>query len=584
MIERNRQVLLSEGEAIELIRAQKELKRASKFDPFLVFDEQSRLIQDMNYFSESIKRSLKAYEELSFVAQKLKERQQADDSDLESNIGQLLMVESKPLTFTNKAAYFHFNISKKLEFKLNGIFELVDEYLGELQLDEFREHHQPLLSTNLLQLKTILESSESQAEKVPIIAQEFSKIKYILSTNLLSKTKKEAEFLNVSNIEVLPRPTRDKSVMTQLRGAEMVDLEEEEKKSPGFVDFESINVIVDDSELSHDLLEKVESGYPSICFNGKDSCLMHVKDICMVLKKNGKEVYTTKNRSLKISARDAIFCKGAYYIFEDSQSSLLRKAEDRSDPQPWWSKKKIRNFDRCLKIIRKAVDGSAIYLNCTEDEMIVIEVRDDGSAGRELAIRNGTGSPINCHQALSESRILAINEKGLMVVHKVDSSKYNWSREVGRFQIKLKSARKEGSFYVTVCERFEFFALSLAYYANNCQVSRLQIYRLCDLDDGKVEIRLKSELDLWGDQLTYYFSISLSQYAGLDKLILLAESYNNSKAHIYCYDTTKNEFFKKESKSLGQNRICYKLRRYGNEVCGVLYGGKILKFTVNVTL
>ena len=295
------------------------------------------------------------------------------------------------------------------------------------------------------------------------------------------------------------------------------------------------------------------------------------------MRKEGQEIYSKTLKNKLKNLFEVVFCKGSYYIH--SHRRILRKTEDSSEPTVWWDKKKISDFDYRNKNIRATRDQSAIIINVNDTRLVVVEVKDDGTAGREIIIKNETSSRISCHEALSETRILTVNQKGLIVIYEVDFKNYSGSKEIARHQIKVNPERNENCFYLSVCDRSKRVAVLIMKHGYCVKASRIQMYELNTKGDSGEEekIELKAEIDIGSKDLECYYSICISQYIG-DKLVIFGYSYKNTSVHTYYYDISSAELIERESKSLfAEHNKCYKLQRYGNQVYGILWGGKIVK-------
>ena len=153
--------------------------------------------------------------------------------------------------------------------------------------------------------------------------------------------------------------------------------------------------------------------------------------------------------------------------------------------------------------------------------------------------------------------------------------------ELQRLQMGLKPWRLNDYFYLSVCEKFKRLAVLVGNNSKSFQASCIQIYSFLGNGTEK-KLEYKTELDISAESLTYYRSICFSRYIG-DKLIVCGYTYENSTVHTYFYDIFRNELAKRESKCLGEeDKYCYKLQRYENEVYGTLSGGKVLKFNFSV--
>ena len=576
---------LSDFQKSELQKIQVELRKLESFKLLESVDYDGNAIENFTYFRWLATQRLNCYESLELVLSQI----EGDQSPKDSFSGQKEQIESKSLPQTGQSTLeylvsflrtrnnFHSKTYQKLLFRIQQVFKLVEEYLEKCYSDPYQSSAVTQISGNLIQLRSLTTNCfEPQADKVSAVEAEFKKINKILQSEVdlhlktALFTKKEAE------IKQGITEKRDKAVMTKTYQTATIDHQEHSRSLSFTTNPSEVKIEINNDEVASELMTKARKYATFMCYSGKNSFLSTLNHHGLSLRKNGQLIYSKIYQDNMKYLYGVVTCKGSYYIYNYKPGRILRKAEDGSDPTVWWDKKKISTFGAGNKIIRATPDQSAVVINVNETELVVVEVKDDGSLGREVIIENNTGCRIESHEPLVDNRILTVNKEGLVIIYEVDLQDFSGYKEVERLQIKLKSERQENCFYLSVCEKSERMVV-LVRYNGSSEASRMQVYSLRG-KDGEKKLKYRTELDLWGRGLSSYYSICMSRYVG-DKVFVCGNTYSNTMAHTYCYNLKSNELTETESKSLGGgNRYCDKLQRAGDEVYGLLQGGKILKF------
>ena len=254
--------------------------------------------------------------------------------------------------------------------------------------------------------------------------------------------------------------------------------------------------------------------------------------------------------------------------------------ENSQDPSVWWDRQPIKSYGGRNKFMRVNKEQSALIINLNETELLVIEVKYNGKAGRELIIKNETGSRISCHEALNNNKILTVNQRGLMRIYEVDYGGFSKHSLIKSSQITPKRKRGENQFGLAICERSKICAVQV-----DCdsRASRIIIYGLKD-EKGQDSFSLLTKLDVYRADLKSLGNGCFSPYIG-DNLILCVHDYSNQRVYAFGYDMKINKLSQMFSKSIKVGKYCFKLSRVGSEVCGIISdGGKILRFKFNVVV
>ena len=288
--------------------------------------------------------------------------------------------------------------------------------------------------------------------------------------------------------------------------------------------FEIDRVNIQANDVACDITGKDKNVYSYICFSGENSFLSSASSGLSV-KKDGQQVYSKEFSNEMKNLGEAIYCKGAYFIYNYSPGRILKKLEDSSEPIVWWDKSPINNFWYRSKNIRLNREENALIVNLDQTDLILIEVRDDGAPGKELTIKNETGSRIDCHEALGNNKILTVNKKGLLQIYRADYSEFSKSSLLKSSQIGLRSDRSESDFWLGVCEKSRICSIHIG---GNPTTSRILIYKIKD-ETGKDELSFQTQLDV--SNRCYLWNGCFLPYIG-EKLFLCCHSSSNKTDYI----------------------------------------------------
>ena len=586
-------IQIKKGISNQLTKIQKKLKKLNQFDEFSLFQPNTTSVHNFDFFATHIEDKAKAYDSLHFIINKIKKDSQVDDhnpandSEELGNQGNVALPQN--IGFFNKQGVHmyksslevHLTTFEKIQFKLKQIFGLVEDYLDQISPDIYQECLNEIIDPNLKNLKKMITSEEtSNPEKVRKIEEEFKKIQKTLRKKFHSEAKnllKTAKINQIDNrLTKQLAQTRDKSIMV---------IEPKPEKSANKassqpkIELERIKINIQTATDSSNLISP--SSLSTDIFIG-------FKDPTSYLTAQGRHGITIKNNNQTVHSKEltnamkylgeVVYCRGAYYIYNHAPERILRKAEDSSELVVWWDEQEIQHVWDYTHIIRVNREESALIVNLNETELGVIEVKEDGSAGRELMIVNETGARINCHDALSSAKVLAVNKKGLLTVYKADYVTFTGAKEVASCQIALKSDRGENQFWLAVCEKSNICAIQVSV---TSKASRILIYQLLD-ENGRDRMAVQSELDIYEQSLSYLDNGCFSPYIG-DNLILCAYAESDKTAYAYGYDLASKELTQVHSRGLSRGGYCWKLARVNNQVCGILSeGGVVLRFKFEV--
>ena len=460
---------------------------------------------------------------------------------------------------------------------IEGIFTTFEENLNKLYTKLCQNcFHQGQFEVDLGQSRAVVPHHEKvlDFQKIKTMGEEFQKIKEILKKKLEFERRTLHRLIDNSEGSLRNQFTKtmDKSMMATEPHQKILT----QQKLNELAEIGRIKVEVRAKKVACKLSAQ-RTSCAHICFKGKNSYLSIGNKYGLSVKKGGKFVYSKNLADYMVYLGEAVYCKGAYYIYNHSPGRILRKGEDSSDPIVWWDKQKIKSVWMFNQNLRVNPENTFLIVNVNETDLVVIEVKEDGEAGREIMIENQTGARICSHEVLKEGRILTVNEKGLPRIYQVDYSEFSKPKVLKSSQIAPSRDGKENHFWVAVCEKSQICAVRLNFISGRS--SRILIYRLRN-EAGEAELTFQTEINLNFHGFIDLTAGCFSPYVG-DNLVLCAHAHSNHTAYAYGYDLKKNKLTQVHSEVVGKglNPYCWKLSRVGNRVCGILAnGGLILQF------
>ena len=589
-------VKLDQRECSELTKSRKLLSDLETVDPFSAFDPKLSIITDFELFSQFIQKRASVYESISFLIDKITTNQSvsADGTDCYFVLERSNTASEKYLRMLENRIYLHTSTYQKLQFKVKGLFGLVEQYLEELRSDLHQEHYQELLAPNLKELERLVLSPESQPERAKKILEEFSKIRNALD-DVLEFEKQDS--MNTATNVILEMSLNDRSVAKRSKGiltssSNAVELREL-RDYPNLTKIDSkrlkIEILCQDDKVG-ELMTRNCDDYTFISFCEQESSfLFTLNHHGLSLFKEGEELYSRQleepfnNNILK----EVIYSAEAYYIVGGEPLQILKFDVSGQiigrDPVVWWDRYPLSDIEYSNKVIRGAPDESGIVVNVENGNLVYIEICENGDAGREVLIRNSlVDVKIDCHEPLNDKKVLTVTNTGLVQILQIEPNQLVGYRQTDSFQLALNPERQENYFYLTICPKHWFAGILVRNFGESYMASKLLIFRLKDVR-GDDKLSFITGIDLWEKKFQFYFSVCFSAYFG-DKLVLCGHSYNGSVAHTYIFDVADGSLTERQSIAFGGNQSCYKLVSNGSEVCGLLAGGSVLKFKFSLQI
>ena len=557
----------------QLLGLQKELRKLNKFDEFSLLKPSAASIENFDFFANLIEGKAKIYDTLRFLIEKARRGSnlKGDGDQVDPVLQSADFFRKQGLRLSDNRSHLHFSTFEKIQSKMKQIFALVEDYLDQLEADLHQEHFQSLLEANLTQLRQFLGSEESASKKISQVDEQFQEIEKTLKEKLKFERENLLRMIDESENKVKRQlvGTRDKAVMV----IEKEEITTKVQKSEN-LEMNQIKLKIDADEVACKITEKPNGYYGYICFSGENSYLSALNQSGLSVKKDGEIVYSKESNPGQNNIGEVVYCKKAYFIFSYAPGKILRKTEDSSDPVVWWSKRKISHFWNLNKNIRVNKEQSALIVNLNNTELQVIEVKDDGTAGRELIIQNDTGNRVNCHEALTDRKLLVVKKRGLLEIYEVDYANFSQARLLTSAQIALNTGRDERQFWLAVCENSKLCAVQVG---EGELASRILIYKLQN-EAGESSLTYMTQLDIYDKRMMDLGNGCFSSYIG-GNLILCAHSKSSQTAYAFGYNANKNKITIKYVKGLEKGKYCLRLERVGNEVRGLIdEGGFILKF------
>ena len=570
---------LSKQISSQVLELHKQLQTLNRFDELSLFNPSTVSVDNYDFYANLVEEKAKLYESLNFLIKK--DRGEDSDEELEEGGYGVLkgadFFHNQGLQSAESRSQLHFNTLDKLYLKMEGIFHLVEEYLDQLDSDLYQVHFQRVLEANLGQLRAVLSSKEGKSKKVEQLEKEFQKISDILHEKLIAERKSLVNYLEDTEDKIKKEKAKmsDKGVLVTTAPSALPDSEDQSTLN---IDMSFMKVQCQSSGSAGGLSTSTTS-YVHICFSSKNSFLCTAYGYGIVVQKNGQQVYNKNPGNNMANGTQIFYCKNSYYIYNSSPQFIYRKKEDSSEPTIWWKKQSIANIWQYNKIIKPNHDKSALLVNVNNTDLLAIEIKSDGNAGRELVIKNTTGSRIYCHEPLSKNEVLTVNKNGLMVIYQANFTNYAESSEVNRLQIPLRSGKSENQFWLVVCEKSDLLAVMVD---SSSKASRILI---CSLkgEKGSSMLSFVTELDISAKGFSYHGNGCFSPYIG-DKLILCASAYGQ-QAKAYGYDRKKKQITELQIEAPTISKYCYgQFSRVGNQVWGVVARGALIKYKFGLFL
>ena len=580
--------LLSDSDSDELRRLQSEFFELERDREFCLFDQSSNSISDWSLFSHTVHRKAAFYDTLRQLVNRITGPSRISSPSKCLPFSSLVagsLVEKKEVELIGKRNKHHLDFLSQFRLILKQAVSLVEDYIENmiLKLNEDKNTTFWLASGSFDQLKSLISRRQPLGQRIQLIEQELIKIDKILGNGLPEPEKLNSR--QKRSIPVIKTKKTNKSVTTKKPIQRQIETIPGDQQGTVMVDVSDMNTV-------SELMTKSTLCFTSIAYASENSFLAFLAGFGMIVNKNGEEVYSKSSEDMRCTqsalnpllVREVVFCGENYFLLHE-KGRLFKKAQDSSEPTLWWDKSGIKGYGWYNQIIRTSLDQPALLINLNDTLLPVIEVKADGSSGLEFYIENTTGSRIDALEPLRNNKLLTVNKEGLITLYDLDLDTFSSYQGLETFQVNLYGERNENNFYLTACQKSRYCALLIQ--GDGQTASRIQIYKIRP-QSFREKISLVTWIDLWEGQFLYYLSICFSHYLE-EKLILCGFSQQNSKAHFYELDVKTNRLVKGGSvfgggsKELGEDRNCSKLMRRGNEVKGILSGGKllVLKFVAN---
>lgn len=215
---------------------------------------------------------------------------------------------------------------------------------------------------------------------------------------------------------------------------------------------------------------------------------------------------------------------------------------DKSPPQIWLP---IKGNDTHLgRTLKPALNSKALAINKEKKSILIVEIDDKGTIGRQLEVKNEYGSKIYNHQIFGENgdHLALLTKEKWLVLYKFDLEATEASI-IDRIKIGNIEDRDEYAFTLAVCPKNKYFAYHLS--DNNHRASRILIF---ELEKNNI-LRLRDEMDFGEIGVYRFFALSFYEYFG-DHLLLTAITHHQSRPNVMTFDFNLNTMKLKEIESL----------------------------------
>ena len=330
---------LNKEEASQLLRAKKHLEKAQNLHPFLLFNQDTKMINHFQSFVSSIRRQYKAYADLSLVVDLIEKGKTSQLDQIDFGIKNNLQgfstdTKLKNAPFAQARNTYHFQIYQKLKFKAKAVFSLVQEYLETLNSVLPQQISFDLLSKSLKDItKFIFNLKSIQQEKETNFDKELRELKNNLQSDI--ETKKKIFLANRKEKEInqfIGTKKKDKANMVKINLFREISLIGYKKVNP-----HKIRVDLKQDKIESKLMRRSNPTFTFLSYSGKDSFLATLNGYGLALVKEGREIFCQKYETTAKNLLDVVYCRGSYYIYNYHPfGKILIKEEDHSQPRVWW--------------------------------------------------------------------------------------------------------------------------------------------------------------------------------------------------------------------------------------------------------
>ena len=456
---------------------------------------------------------------------------------------------------------YHSKILNQMNYKFRAVVNIAKSYIEEIRTNPNYRFFMSNIESGIDNLESLVHNSDELNKTSINIQCEFQRIEQSLQQKLTlerNSIKKKEEFgLNAGE-----KP--NKSTMTTLNlDREYRNAEEDRELG----NIRNVKIKVSSDEITSNLLSETKNDL-LIAFSDKNSYLAIGKQAGISLKDDRGLIYSKKPSNIE-NARQVVYAKNGYFIYDSQQQLILRKEIDESEPVIWWKKMKIQDINCIRAQLRVDPAENFVAVNVDDTKLILIEIKADNLPGEVIQIDNTSGSRIEMIEFLSKTRMLTMTKSGLITLLELDLDNYS-SKILFRQEYLFDKTRGENYFNISVCPRSEYFAL---YTSKSWAGSRIIIYRISQNRFEKV-----NELDIYSENLHHFHSICFSNYFSGSKLLLCGYSVSEgSSVLVYQYDAKSNEIAQYQEISVPSENYCLKLHRLDSQVSGLLNGGKLLR-------
>ena len=365
------------------------------------------------------------------------------------------------------------------------------------------------------------------------IYSEFSTINKKLTKYVSTLQNQVEKFLEAppsilenTEISTSRRDTLPKSTMTSLRSITTTNTE---SQTHAIFNTETFKCLVNHSKKISNFLSEVE-GYSFLAFEDKNSYLAAQKGIGLALIKNGKEIYSSKPHYCNFI--DVTFANGYYFLYEQTSSTIWRKSVDYVDPEQWYPNINLYNSWYYSKSLRTGLNGKALVCNHKGQNIVIIEIREDGSRGDEMTLAKHYNSAIADHKVMGDDQnlVVTLSLDGWVVIYSFDIQE-SLVMVVSKEKLNLNL---EQGVRVCVCPRSRYLCLHFRVTGHNL-ASRIVVM---ELENGDTLVK-KDSLNVAKENLHEFTAIEFYEYYD-HHLIICAMTWASLSVLTFHFDTECN--------------------------------------------
>ena len=309
-----------------------------------------------------------------------------------------------------------------------------------------------------------------------------------------------------------------------------------------------------------------------LCYSQKNSYCYNRFNHVLGVKNSGLDVYSEEPELNCVL--DIVFGSGFYFIYEFSAQTILRKNLGENQPTRWWSGKEIEKWDdgggRCLRMSR---NGAVLGVRRTGAELCFLEIlAESGDPGRLSEFKNNPDEgAIDCFEMVGLDKAILVTQKG-----KIDFLQYSFNPDqetkiLDSGQLEHVNLPRESYFYATISQDQAYLAIMSR--ETGIGPNLLTVLRIAQ---NSIEEAASLPLEVSGPD--NYRSIAFTHQVDHYLFICGYSHFPRPSVCVYSFDVERRRLAVKGRHEIPKkNCLVYQMRRFGDEVYGLMRNGFIVK-------